>query len=43
MHQPPYARDLGLMLCHTCGQTCPQDVHYCPRCGRWCMRANPTA
>lgn len=32
MSQPPYARDLGLMLCHTCGQTCPQDVHYCPRC-----------
>lgn len=32
MHQPPYARDLGLMLCHTCGQACPQDVHYCPRC-----------
>ncbi|WIE49119.1 paraquat-inducible protein A [Pseudomonas sp. GM17] len=32
MNQPPYARDLGLMLCHTCGQTCPQDAHYCPRC-----------
>ncbi|AIC21698.1 MULTISPECIES: paraquat-inducible protein A [Pseudomonas] len=32
MSQPPYARDLGLMLCHTCGQTCSQDVHYCPRC-----------
>ncbi|MGN7739319.1 paraquat-inducible protein A [Pseudomonas sp. 22526] len=32
MNQPPYARDLGLMLCHTCGQACPQDVHYCPRC-----------
>jgi paraquat-inducible protein A len=32
MSEPPYARDLGLMLCHTCGQTCPRDVHYCPRC-----------
>ncbi|QQZ40710.1 paraquat-inducible protein A [Pseudomonas sp. SK3(2021)] len=32
MSQPPYARDLGLKLCHTCGQACPQDVHFCPRC-----------
>ncbi|OLF52672.1 paraquat-inducible protein A [Pseudomonas chlororaphis] len=32
MSRPPYARDVGLMLCHTCGQTCTQDVHFCPRC-----------
>lgn len=32
MSQPPYARDLGLMLCHTCGQICTQDTHHCPRC-----------
>jgi len=32
MSLPPYARDLQLMLCHTCGQVCPTGVHYCPRC-----------
>lgn len=32
MSAPPYARDLGLMLCHTCGQACEQHQHHCPRC-----------
>ncbi|NBF02772.1 paraquat-inducible membrane protein A [Pseudomonas sp. Fl5BN2] len=32
MSAPPYARDHQLMLCHTCGQVCPQSVHRCPRC-----------
>ena len=32
MTAPLYARDLKLMLCHTCGKICQQDQHQCPRC-----------
>lgn len=32
MSDPAYARQLGLVLCHTCGQTCQADEHHCPRC-----------
>jgi len=32
MSQPPYARELNLMLCHTCGQVCLLDEHRCARC-----------
>ncbi len=29
---PPYARELQLCLCHTCGYVCALGVHTCPRC-----------
>ncbi|WP_025126902.1 paraquat-inducible protein A [Pseudomonas sp. PH1b] len=32
MSAPPYARDLQLMLCHTCGRACELSEHRCPRC-----------
>ncbi|WP_296253089.1 paraquat-inducible protein A [Pseudomonas sp. UBA4194] len=32
MTTPAYARDLDLMLCHTCGQICQSHEHHCPRC-----------
>ncbi|MFC6296589.1 paraquat-inducible membrane protein A [Pseudomonas sp. CCM 7893] len=32
MSLPPYARDLQLTLCHTCGQACTEGSHNCPRC-----------
>ncbi len=32
MSLPPYARELGLCLCHTCGQVCGMDQLHCPRC-----------
>jgi paraquat-inducible protein A len=32
MTTPAYARDLDLMLCHTCGQICQRHEHHCPRC-----------
>ncbi|TWI55621.1 paraquat-inducible protein A [Pseudomonas duriflava] len=32
MNTPPYARELGLCLCHTCGYACSLDAHKCPRC-----------
>lgn len=32
MSDPAYARQMGLVLCHTCGQICQAGEHYCPRC-----------
>ena len=32
MSLPPYAWQVGLTLCHTCGQVCQQHEHHCPRC-----------
>jgi paraquat-inducible protein A len=32
MNMPPYAGELNLALCHTCGQTCQLSDHRCPRC-----------
>ncbi|MBK5543076.1 paraquat-inducible protein A [Pseudomonas sp. TH05] len=43
MSAPPYARDLQLMLCHTCGQVCAQDVHHCPRCDGAVHRRKPNS
>jgi len=38
---PPYARDLNLVLCHTCGQACPLGTHECPRCDSVVHRRKP--
>lgn len=32
MMRPPYASELGLLLCHDCGQTCRSADRVCPRC-----------
>jgi paraquat-inducible protein A len=32
MSEPVYARQLGLVLCHTCGHACQAGEHHCPRC-----------
>ena len=32
MSEPVYARQLGLVLCHTCGHVCQAGEHHCPRC-----------
>ena len=41
MNLPPYARDLKLTLCHTCGQACAEDAHRCPRCDSVVHRRKP--
>jgi len=38
---PPYAHELKLVLCHTCGQACSEGVHYCPRCDSVVHRRKP--
>lgn len=32
MNSPPYATELGLQLCHDCGNVCPLDDLECSRC-----------
>lgn len=32
MSEPPYAAELGLQLCHDCGNTCRRSDDECPRC-----------
>ena len=32
MNSPPFARELGLQLCHDCGYVCPATADECPRC-----------
>lgn len=41
MSLPPYARDLQLTLCHTCGQACAEETHHCPRCNSVVHRRKP--
>ncbi|WP_016969196.1 paraquat-inducible protein A [Pseudomonas tolaasii] len=41
MSLPPYARDLNLALCHTCGQACVEAVRRCPRCDSVVHRRKP--
>ena len=41
MSLPPYASDLQLTLCHTCGLACAEDVHVCPRCNSVVHRRKP--
>ncbi|WPO97762.1 paraquat-inducible protein A [Pseudomonas sp. HR96] len=48
MSLPPFARDLGLTLCHTCGQACelagPADADVtCPRCHSLVHRRKPNS
>ncbi|QJD59702.1 paraquat-inducible membrane protein A [Pseudomonas sp. gcc21] len=32
MSSPPFASELGLQLCHDCGQVCSANATECPRC-----------
>ena len=32
MSLPPYAAELGLQLCHDCGNSCQLNAEQCPRC-----------
>ncbi|MBB3101770.1 paraquat-inducible protein A [Azomonas macrocytogenes] len=41
MNLPPYASELQLCLCHTCGYACPVDAHRCPRCDSMIHRRKP--
>jgi paraquat-inducible protein A len=41
MSQPPYARDLDLILCHTCGLACAGQDSECPRCESRLHRRKP--
>ncbi len=43
MSQPPYAADLGLQLCHDCGQVCRLSDRDCPRCDAVLHRRKRTA
>jgi paraquat-inducible protein A len=43
MSPPPYARQLGLCLCHTCGLACADDVVRCPRCDSPLHRRKPNS
>lgn len=43
MSLPPFARDLGLTLCHTCGLACPADALDCPRCQSSLHRRKPNS
>ncbi|WP_455923182.1 paraquat-inducible protein A [Pseudomonas putida] len=41
MSLPPYAHELKLVLCHTCGLACSEGSHYCPRCDSVVHRRKP--
>ncbi|WP_095109739.1 paraquat-inducible protein A [Pseudomonas sp. Irchel 3E20] len=41
MNLPPYASQLGLLLCHTCGQACLSGQLRCPRCDAIVHRRKP--
>lgn len=43
MSHPPYARDLGLCLCHDCGYACPTTHRECPRCEARLHRRKPNS
>ncbi|WP_028241235.1 paraquat-inducible protein A [Stutzerimonas azotifigens] len=43
MSQPPYAADLGLQLCHDCGQVCRLSDRDCPRCDAVLHRRKPNS
>jgi paraquat-inducible protein A len=43
MNMPPYAAELNLALCHTCGQTCQLSDHRCPRCDSPVHRRKPNS
>jgi paraquat-inducible protein A len=43
MSPPPYARQLGLCLCHTCGLACADDAVRCPRCDSPVHRRKPNS
>jgi paraquat-inducible protein A len=40
---PPYAVELNLALCHTCGAACALDAHDCPRCAAAVHRRKPNS
>ena len=41
MSRPPYAAELGLLLCHDCGLACPAAAGTCPRCDAQLHRRKP--
>ncbi|MGV8918898.1 MAG: paraquat-inducible protein A [Pseudomonas sp.] len=41
MSMPPYADQLNLALCHTCGYACSLDDSHCPRCKSHVHRRKP--
>lgn len=43
MSLPPFARDYGLKLCHTCGLACDAGVELCPRCHSVVHRRKPNS
>lgn len=43
MSLPPYAVQLNLQLCHTCGIACQTSEDYCPRCDSPVHRRKPNS
>ena len=43
MSLPPFARDYGLKLCHTCGLACDAGAELCPRCHSVVHRRKPNS
>ncbi|MDY7560615.1 paraquat-inducible protein A [Pseudomonas sp. 10B1] len=43
MSQPPYASEMNLVLCHTCGYPCSVDDARCPRCNSNVHRRKPNS
>lgn len=43
MSLPPYADDMNLVLCHTCGRACTAGVEQCSRCNSKVHRRKPNS
>lgn len=43
MTMPPYASEMNLTLCHTCGQVCPSADSRCSRCDSTLHRRKPNS
>lgn len=43
MSLPPFASELGLQLCHDCGQVCQSGAIECPRCDALLHRRKPNS
>jgi len=43
MRQPPYASEVGLLLCRDCGHTCRSTEQACPRCDALLHRRKPNS
>ncbi|MEB0043173.1 MULTISPECIES: paraquat-inducible protein A [unclassified Pseudomonas] len=43
MSQPPYASEMNLVLCHTCGYACSVNDAQCPRCNSAVHRRKPNS